>query len=215
MKKGLLTILIFIAAFVLFLSTYDLRSEQKQQYESYDLTPDEYAMLKDGDLILRHGYGLVSDAIANSMNEENHVSHVAVLVKSDTASHGFRIIHCVSQSLSPWDGVQEQTFPRFIRDSQRNSIMVVRFKDANDSTRSRISEKALDYMSQRVTFDHAFDIADSSTFYCSELPWMIFKNEFGVDIFKDKMNEQQDHMKFSNFWNPDNFEVIINHNTKR
>lgn len=215
MKKGLATILVFIAAFVLFLVTYDFRSEQKQQFETYDLTAEEYGMLQDGDLILRNGYGLVSDAIANSMNEEFHVSHVAVLVKSDTAPHGFRLIHCISQSLSAWDGVQEQSFPRFIRDSQRNSIMVVRLNVVPDSSRHLISQKALEYLDRRVPFDHAFDIEDSSHLYCSELPWLIIKNEFGIDIFKDKMNEQKDHMKFSNFWNPDYFEVIFNHNTRR
>lgn len=215
MKKGLIIILVFIAAFALFLATYDYRSEQKQHLENYDLTKEEYAMLKDGDLILRHGYGLVSDAIANSRGEENHVSHVAVLVKSDTAKHGFRIIHSVSSSLSPWDGVQEVSFPQFLFDSQRNSVMVVRFKAATDSTRHLISEKALEYLNRRVPFDHQFDITDSSSIYCSELPWLIFKNQFGIDIFKDKMNEAQDHMNFSNFWNPDYFEEVFNHNKKR
>ena len=71
MRKGLYIILIFIAAFVLYFSTYDLRSEQKQQYIKYDLTREEYAMLKDGDFILRHGYGIVSDAIVNSLNEKS------------------------------------------------------------------------------------------------------------------------------------------------
>ncbi|NLL28180.1 MAG: hypothetical protein GX259_05230 [Bacteroidales bacterium] len=215
MRKGLYIILIFIAAFVLYFSTYDLRSEQKQQYIKYDLTREEYAMLKDGDFILRHGYGIVSDAIVNSLNEKNHVSHVGVLVKCDTAPKNFRIVHCVSQSLYPWDGVQEQSFPLFLHDSQYNSIMVVRFKGANDSTRHKISEKALYYLEKRIPFDHSFDISDSSKFYCSELPWMILKNEFDVDIFKDKMNEQNDHMRFNNFWNPDYFEIIINHNEKR
>ena len=162
MKKGLATILVFIAAFALFLLTYDLRSEQKQQHENYDLTKEEYAMLKDGDFILRHGYGLVSDGIANTMNEEFHVSHCAILVQSDTAKNGFRVIHSVSQSLSPYDGVQEQWFPRFIRDSQRNSIMVVRFKLVNDSTRHIISDAALSYLQRQVPFDHAFDISDTN-----------------------------------------------------
>ncbi len=215
MKKGLVTILVFIAAFALFLLTYDLRSEQKQHYENYDLTEEEYAMLKDGDLILRHGYGLVSDGIANTMNEEFHVSHCAILVQSDTAIHGFRVIHSVSQSLSPWDGVQEQHFPRFIKDSQRNSIMVVRFKHVNDSTRHIISDAALSYLDRRVPFDHAFDISDTNKLYCSELPWLIIKNEFGIDIFKDQYNEEKDHMKFSNFWNPEHFEVVFNHNERR
>ena len=102
-----------------------------------------------------------------------------------------------------------------LHDSQYNSIMVVRFKGANDSTRHKISEKALYYLEKRIPFDHSFDISDSSKFYCSELPWMILKNEFDVDIFKDKMNEQNDHMRFNNFWNPDYFEIIINHNEKR
>ncbi len=215
MKKGLATILVFIAAFALFLLTYDLRSEQKQQHENYDLTKEEYAMLKDGDFILRHGYGLVSDGIANTMNEEFHVSHCAILVQSDTAKNGFRVIHSVSQSLSPYDGVQEQWFPRFIRDSQRNSIMVVRFKLVNDSTRHIISDAALSYLQRQVPFDHAFDISDTNKLYCSELPWIIIKNEFGIDIFKDKYNEEKDHMKFSNFWNPEYFEVVFNHNIRR
>ncbi|PLW92568.1 MAG: hypothetical protein C0592_10145 [Marinilabiliales bacterium] len=215
MKKGLATILVFIAAFALFLLTYDLRSEQKQQHENYDLTKEEYAMLKDGDFILRHGYGLVSDGIANTMNEEFHVSHCAILVQSDTAKNGFRVIHSVSQSLSPYDGVQEQWFPRFIRDSQRNSIMVVRFKLVNDSTRHIISDAALSYLQRQVPFDHAFDISDTNKLYCSELPWIIIKNEFGIDLFKDKYNEEKDHMKFSNFWNPEYFEVVFNHNIRR
>lgn len=215
MKKGLATILVFIAAFALFLLTYDLRSEQKQQHENYDLSKEEYAMLKDGDIILRHGYGLVSDGIANTMNEEFHVSHCAILVQSDTAKNGFRVIHSVSQSLSPYDGVQEQWFPRFIRDSQRNSIMVVRMKFLTDSTRHIISDAALSYLERRVPFDHAFDITDTNKLYCSELPWLIIKNEFGIDIFKDKYNKDKDHMKFANFWNPEYFEVIINHNTRR
>lgn len=215
MKKGLATTLVFIAAFALFLLTYDLRSEQKQQHENYDLTEDEYAMLKDGDIILRHGYGLVSDGIANTLNEEFHVSHCAILVQSDTAIHGFRVIHSVSQSLSPYDGVQEQSFPRFIRDSQRNSIMVVRFKLADDSTRHIISDAALSYLERQVPFDHAFDISDTNKLYCSELPWIIIKNKFGVDIFKDKYNKDKDHMKFSNFWNPEYFEVVFNHNIRR
>lgn len=215
MRRGVSITLIFIAAFVLYFLSYDYRSEQKQQIEDYTFTPEELALIQDGDICLRHGYGIVSDGIATSLSEEFHVSHCAILVKSDTAPMGFRVIHAVSQSLSPYDGVQEQSLPRFIRDSQRNSLIVVRLKNVDDSVRHNISKMAEFYLEKRVPFDHNFDISDSSKFYCSELPWMIIKHVAHIDIFKDKINKQNDHTKFSNFWNPDNFEIIINHNTRR
>ena len=94
-------------------------------------------------------------------------------------------------------------------------MIVVRLKNVTDSVRHNISKMAEFYLAKRIPFDHNFDISDTSTFYCSELPWMIIKHVANIDIFKDKINKQNDHTKFSNFWNPENFDVIINHNLKR
>lgn len=213
MKKGLFVVLIFVAAFSLHLLSYDFRAETKRDYTKYELSQKEMSMLRDGDIILRHGYGMVSDGIIETMKDEYHVSHCAILIQNPDGS--FKVIHSVSQSLSPYDGVQEQTMEKFFHDSQKNSLMVVRLKQANDSTCHRISQRANYYLQERIPFDHAFDINDTSSFYCSEFIWLVIKDEFGVDIFKDKLNEQKDHLKMSNFWNPEYFDIIINHNIKR
>lgn len=215
MKKPLLVAANFVAAFFLYFLTYNARSNATRDIVHYDLTPEEYALLKDGDLILRHGYGMVSDGIVQALNDEYHVSHVGILVSCDTCSHGFKIVHCVSQSLYPVDGVQEQSFPQFLWDSQLNSIMVVRFKLANDSTRHLISQKALEYLERKVPFDHSFDINDTNSLYCSELPWLVLKHAFNVDIFEGKDFKKYDHLKFSVFWDPKYFDVVINHNVRR
>ncbi|MCX7696298.1 MAG: YiiX/YebB-like N1pC/P60 family cysteine hydrolase [Bacteroidales bacterium] len=215
MKKPLMVAGIFLAAFLLYFVTYNVRSSATRDIVRYDLNPEEYSLLKDGDFILRHGYGLVSDGIVQTFNEDYHVSHVGILVSCDTCPHGFKIIHCVSQSLYPIDGVQEQSFPQFLWDSQLNSIMVVRFKFANDTTRHLISKKAIEYLERKVPFDHSFDITDTTSFYCSELPWLVLKNVFHVDIFEGKDFNQFEHLKFEVFWNPKYFDVIINHNVRR
>lgn len=213
MKRGLLATLIVISSIILFLLTYDYRSEQEQFFSDYDLTEEEFAMIEDGDIMLRHGYGLVSDGIVETMHEKWPISHCAILWK-DTINNEIKVIHSVSQSLSEYDGVQTQSLKRFIHDSQENSMMLVRFKAPDGMTQKNISTRGQYYLKRQIPFDHSFDIDDTSKFYCSELIWKVILDEYGIDIFKGKNNEQKDHLKFDNFYDSDNFEVIFNHNER-
>jgi uncharacterized protein YycO len=212
-KRGLLATLIVISSISLFLLTYDYRSEQEQLFSDYDLTKEERAMIEDGDIILRHGYGLVSDGIVETMQEEWPISHCAILWK-DTVNNEIKVIHTVSQSLSEYDGVQVQSLDRFIHDSQENSIMLVRLRVPEGMNQQNISTRAQYYLGRQIPFDHSFDIDDTARFYCSELLWKVILDEYDVDIFKGKNNEQKDHLKFDNFYASDNFEVIFNHNER-
>ncbi len=213
MKRGLIATLIVISSIALFLLTYDYRSEQEQFFSDYDLTKEEIAMIEDGDIILRHGYGLVSDGIVETMQEEWELSHCAILWK-DSVSGEIKVIHSVSQSLSEYDGVQTQSLKRFIHDSQENSIMLVRFKAPDGMTQKNISTRGQYSLGRQIPFDHSFDIDDTARFYCSELLWKVILDEYDVDIFKGKNNEQKDHLKFDNFYASENFEVIFNHNER-
>ncbi len=214
MKRLLFATLIIISSIVLFLLTYDYRSEQEQFFSDYNLSKEEFEMIQDGDIILRHGYGLVSDGIVEVMREDLHVSHCAILWK-DSLNNKIKVIHSVSQSLSEYDGVQVQGIERFIRDSQENSIILVRFKSPNDKPTNCISTRAQYYLERQIPFDSSFDIEDTARFYCSELIWKIILDEYDVDIFKDKNNEQKDHLKFDNFYNEEYFEIIFNHHENK
>ncbi len=214
MKRSLLIIAIVLISIILFLLTYDFKSEQEQFFSVYTLTQEELDKIHDGDIILRHGYGLVSDLIVKSLQEKYDISHCAI-VKKDSVTGIIEIIHSVSKSLSPYDGVQSQNIKSFIKNSQENSIIVVRFKSPNGNDQSLISKKAQYYLKKRIPFDHAFNIEDSLELYCSESLWKIILDEYQIDIFKDKYNEQKGHMNFSNFWNDVYFEIIFNHQIKK
>jgi hypothetical protein len=216
MKRILIIIfvvLFFIALSIwLFIYLYNTHSEKQQAASSYHLTREEISLIHDGDLILRHGYGIVSDIIVQRLDENYDISHCAIACKD---SNGIFVIHSVSQSLSPYDGVQSQELAPFIHDSKENSVIVVRYRSkVPGKDGSVISKRAKDYLNKRIPFDHSFDINDSSTFYCQELPYKCILNEFGDDIFMDHYNKRKDHLRFDTFLDTSRFIIILNHHLR-
>ena len=173
------------------------------------LSKNEINQIKDGDIILRYGYGLVSDIIVETLKQKYNISHCAIICKKDSSKT--KVIHSVSSTISDFDGVQEQSLSSFVNDSKANSIIIVRYKSP-DSLRNRISERAQYYLDKKVPFDNLFNINDSSEIYCSELLWLVFKDEFKVDLYKDSYNEKKDYFRFDIFLDTSKFEIIFNHN---
>jgi len=194
----------------LFLLIYEYRSHQEQIVSNYTLSKKEVSLLHDGDIILRHGYGFVSDMIVESLNDSSGLSHCAIL--TNYKGHWI-VVHSVSSTLTDVDGVQWQDLNTFVNQSKKNSLVVTRYKNAkNDSDRARIGSRALYYLQRKLPFDNAFDLFDTTAIYCSELLWRVFKDDFHVDIFESKYRaEHYDYMKFDTFLDTANFEVIIDH----
>lgn len=213
MKKVFFFVIVFFISIVLFLFIYKNNSKQEQILSTYSLKQNELQKIRDGDIILRHGYGMVSDMIADFLNSTQDVSHCAIITQNDT---GFSVIHSVSQSLSDYDGVQTQDLKTFIRDSKKNSVIILRYKGSNDTAKSPVSKYAKYYLRMKVPFDHSFDITDTSEFYCTELIWKVFKDAYDVDIFsKDYGNDDIGHLKFKMFTDTSYFEEIINHHKRK
>lgn len=68
--KIILFIVLVIALITLFLFAYEYKSEQEQLFNRYRLSKEEIALLEDGDIVLRQGFGLVSESISKTLNEE-------------------------------------------------------------------------------------------------------------------------------------------------
>jgi uncharacterized protein YycO len=218
MKKKLIVFFIVLGGLALsiylFLLIYNYRSQREQLVSDYTLSPKEISLLHDGDIILRHGYGFVSDMIVETLNDSTGLSHCAILTKYK----GYWIvIQSISSSLSDVDGVQWQYLPTFVNQSKKNSIVVVRYKHvANDTDYAKIGKRAIYYLKKHIPFDNAFNLHDSSSFYCSELIWKVFKDVFHVDIFESKYRpDHYDYMKFDTFLDTLNFKRIIDHRKRR
>ncbi len=214
MKRKLIIFFIVLAVILisiyLFLWVYDYCSQQEQVVSNYTLSHEEISSLHDGDIILRHGYGFVSDMIVETLNDSTGISHCAILTQYK--GHWI-VIQSVSSTLSDVDGVQWQDLNTFIRQSKKNSVVVMRYRHGkNDSDLARIGARAKYYLDKKIPFDNAFDLFDSTSFYCSEILWKVFKDEYHVDIFESKYRpEHYDYMKFDTFLDTSNFKVIFDH----
>ena len=216
MKKVLILIvgaaLIFIGSLKLFLFIYDKYSEREQFFSTYSLSPAEKNILHDGDIILRHGYGYASDFIVETFNTDINISHCAIIRK---VNNKLSIIHSVSQSLSPFDGVQTVDFDKFINDSKVNSVIVVRYKFKPGEDSSLIGKRAQYYLDKKVPFDNDFDLKDSSQIYCAELLYRVFEDCYHFDVFTSPDgNTKYNHLGFQAFLDTTRFKVIINHHLR-
>lgn len=217
MKRKLIIFFIvtvsFIISIYLFLLIYDYRSQQEQVVSGYTLSPEEMSLLHDGDIILRHGYGFVSDLIVETLNDSSGISHCAILTRYK--GHWI-VVHSVSSTLSDVDGVQWQDLATFIKQSKKNSVVLLRYKHGiNDSALAQIGTRAKYYLDKKIPFDNAFDLFDSTSFYCSELLWKVFKDIYHIDIFESKYRpEHYDYMKFDTFLDTTNFRIIFDHRRK-
>ncbi len=216
MKKKLIKISLFIVStlvlITLFLFAYEYKSEQEQLHNKYRLSKAEMDSLQDGDIILRQGFGIVSESISKTLSEEYRISHCAIVRRPNPDS--IVIIHSVSSSLSDVDGVQTCEINKFIQESQPNTVIVVRFISNDGKSNSAISERANYYLHQQIPFDSDFDVKDSTKFFCTELIWKVLKDEYHKDILNIDQPDQLNANKFSVFWDSPHFKVILNHQKK-
>ncbi len=208
------TIWFFICMLVLSACHQTDKKEKTPDLISYQLSQKETNLLQQGDIILRHGFGFVSNSIVKALREDLPLSHVGMIVKNEQGE--FSVIHSVSQTLSDYDGVQVQDIQSFVRDSQPSSVVVVRFKNTADSLieGQRMATHAFRYLQKQVPFDYRFDLEDSTAFYCSELIVRILADTYdmnvGQQIFSNSA-KPKDKLRLNVFRNPDFFVEIINH----
>ena len=213
MKRFFIVLFIVITLIGMFLLCYEFRSKQEHSISIYTLTQHEIDLIQDGDIILRHGYGMVSDLIVKTLKDDHNVSHCAIICKDSL--NKITVLHSVSQSLSDFDGVQSQGLRKFINDSKQNSVIVLRYRKANlYADNQRISKSAIGFLEKRIPFDHSFSLSDTTSFYCTEFIWKVFLEAYGDDIFISSQGVRYDPMAFNAFWDTSRFEVVFSHHHK-
>lgn len=180
----------------------------KDPSKFYKLKKKDIAKLKNGDIILRKGHGSVSDIIDNMYPTGYHLSHCGVLIKENDSLY---VVHTVSSELSQVDGVQTEALDKFVRESVRNSIMVVRPKQ-DSITRDKIAEATLSFLDKGIKFDHSFDISDTTKFYCTELIFQAYLKVFGEDMFTERLStDHPNYLGIDALLDTTKFERIITH----
>jgi len=189
---------------------YDKVEIKKEIETNYTLNDSEIDLLQNGDIILRYGFGMISDMVVDEFDEEFPVSHCGIVYR-DSDSIG--IVHSESSSYFKKEGVQYQELQSFVNASHPNSVIVVRYKNITTFQQNSLQNRTLSYLKANVPFDYSFDMNTKNELYCSELIKVIFEDEFGVDIYTFD-NPVPNYERFYNYLDTNHFEVIINHHLR-
>jgi hypothetical protein len=192
-----------------FLVFSEQNSNRKLQNSTYHLTLDEKAQLQEGDIIFRRGFGIISDAIVEYIPSRFPVSHCGIVVKDSLKK--LMVIHTVSNTLVAVDGMQQDPLDKFVKESHRNSIIVVRYRSKDNAVAKKIADQAKEYLSQKIPFDHSFDCKDSTEFFCTELIYRVLNKAAGINVYDDCPEKELDCMQFDVFFNPERFSTVLNH----
>ncbi|MEZ4722008.1 MAG: YiiX/YebB-like N1pC/P60 family cysteine hydrolase [Flavobacteriales bacterium] len=137
-------------------------------------------LIREGDVILKCGYGSISELITKFLGEEIKISHCAIVVKDDEGN--FIMAQSISGQLEDTDGVQTATLKRFLQDVRPNSFFLLRHI-SHETDAASIASKTHQLVGQKIPFDHSFDNTDTTSLYCSEFVNLIFRQQYGKDCF--------------------------------
>jgi hypothetical protein len=175
--------------------------------ESDTLTKAEIALMRNGDIVLRAGSGMVSSHIIGILNEPIPLSHCGVFYHTP---QGDSVISSESRALQEKDGVQSEPLWLFIRDSKPHSMLIVRPHGTLQQAQAVVT-RAKHYLAQNIPFDYAFDIREPTSFYCAELLQHIFIDVYKKDILNETLGTNKPLLRMQQFYDPQKFDIIIQH----
>lgn len=188
-------------------------SNFEKQTSSYDLNqkgisviiPD--SILQNGDIILKKGYGVVSELVTKTLDDGNPFSHAGIVYKKNDTTF---IIHSISKEFSNIDGVQKTLLDTFLLDCKPHTIRIIRWKNMI-ALRERLANIALHYSSKNIPFDYQFDYKNPNKMYCNELLYHCLINVNDSDFFVKKVVNKTELLTFSCFLDTNLFTFVSNY----
>jgi hypothetical protein len=182
-------------------------SGKENTLNSDSLTQAEISLLKDGDILLRRGYGTISDFIAEFLSEEYPVTHCGFIIKSKRFESS--VLHTISNDKT--NGMIIESLKDYSLQSQDGSLIAVRLKKEYCKP-GEVLSIANQLLEQNIEFDMGFDDKSSSTLYCVEMMRNIFLEVYKKDLLSRRTNKQAiDVLSMDNFIDSTYFDIIINH----
>lgn len=171
------------------------------------LSLQELNQLKNGDILLRKGYGTISDYIADFLQEQYPVTHCAFILKKQGSP--LQVLHTISDAQH--NGLLIEPLEAYLKQSQQGSLVAVRL-NYSDQQVQEVLEQAHSLLQEQIPFDMAFDDRDQEALYCIEMMRDIFIKVFQKDLLPQRTCRHTiDVLSMDNFFDNKHFELIFNH----
>lgn len=146
--------------------------------ELWRMARPDLRILRSGDLIFRHGRGMVSNTLLSLSQTDKRYSHAGVLSIED---EGIFVYHCIGGEDNPNERMSRDRLSQFCDPERAHSFGIYRLLMA-DSVNVRFMEEVKKGFQQGVLFDTEFDINSDDRQYCTEFIYKILKNLEGSGL---------------------------------
>lgn len=172
------------------------------------LTAPEKQLLQTGDVLLRKGFGWISNTIAQYLDEKYPITHCGLILR-DSVTQKISILHTISNEQS--EGMYIEPLWSYCRESQIHSLMAVRLKVSTREQQQIIAAAKRRYK-QKIPFDMGFDDHDTTRLYCIEMLRDVYKEVLEKDILPKRTTKNGiDVLAMSNLLDTTHFELLFNH----
>lgn len=170
------------------------------------LNLQEHTQLQAGDVLLRRGYGLISDYIIATLQEPCAISHCGLLVYQEGK---WSVLHTASSASH--NGILVEPLTTYIHQSQAHSLVACR-PNCTPQQRQQLLALAAIYQQKKIPFDYSFDDQNGDALYCTELLRNLFLKAFKQDYLP--LHYQRGGLSllgFQNFFDSSKFTILFNH----
>ncbi|MCS7076060.1 MAG: YiiX/YebB-like N1pC/P60 family cysteine hydrolase [Bacteroidia bacterium] len=124
--------------------------------------------LKTGDLIVRHGKGIISESFMFMSQKQRKYSHAGMILLEGDSVY---VIHALGGETAADNAVKKHTLYEFCDPADNHSFAVYRYIDMDSTTLQNYVNNMIDAYRKRILFDMDFRMDTDSVQYCSELVW--------------------------------------------
>jgi len=153
-------------------------SNFKQVYEKVASNKFPSIQLKDGDIILRRGYGVDSTISTNFSQGEKRYSHVGLIDQTDK---GVFVIHVVEDKEKSINGLYIESLGNFL---DKVSIWAIYRYDFSETSSKKMMNYIEDLKKKNITFDMEFNLDDDEKMYCSEFIYKVINRTTEKELIK-------------------------------
>lgn len=163
----ILLLFIVVSSFYYTTIVTNVKKDQSNTYsKTVSLAYPNTSKLKNGDIILRRGYGMDSIVAANFSDKEKRYSHAGVIVIENDKVY---VMHSQKSIPKGFDGVVKENLSSYLK--QVKIWAVYRYLDID---RSKLIDYMKSILKNGVRFDMDFDISTNDKMYCSEFVYKSF-----------------------------------------
>lgn len=169
----------------------------------------EMQQLQPGDIILRRGYGFISDMVARSFTNNGYeVTHAGILINE---KNEWKVYHSLSSDVTDKDGVQKQSLNTFLDHSYPDKLLVVRLKNFTTETEHQLTALVKAYEQAHIPFDKNGNYNDASEMFCTEFIIQVYGKDLKLLELPEKEQDKKDYYySLSSLYDTLYFDKVIN-----